>query len=84
MIQPPGFEDHADPSHVCFLKKALYGLKQAPRAKFDKFSGFLLEFGFNCSIEDPSLFVNHHNGNTLVLLLYVDNILLTSNSPKLF
>ena len=29
--QPPGFEDHQHPNHVCKLKKALYGLKQAPR-----------------------------------------------------
>ncbi|KAL5552189.1 hypothetical protein UlMin_002365 [Ulmus minor] len=32
MKQPPGFENHDFPGHVCKLKKALYGLKQAPRA----------------------------------------------------
>lgn len=84
MVQPPGFEDHTIPHHVCSLKKALYGLKQALRAWFDKFSHFLIEYGFVCSKADPSLFVYHHNGDTLVLLLYVDDILLTGSSPELF
>lgn len=84
MVQPPGFEDHAHPTHVCSLHKALYGLKQAPRAWFDKFSNFLIEYGFVCSKADPSLFVYRHNGDTLVLLLYVDDILLTGSNPALF
>lgn len=84
MFQPPGFEDLAYPNHICSLKKALYGLKQAPRAWFDKFSHFLLGFGFVCSKADSSLFIYHHNGDTLVLLLYVDDILLTGSNPTLF
>ena len=84
MIQPPGFEDRAKPNHVCSLKKALYGLKQALRAWFDKFSNYLLEYGFMCSKADPSLFVYHHKGDTLVMLLYVDDILLTGSNPSLF
>lgn len=84
MIQPPGFEDSVHPHHVCSPKKALYGLKQAPRAWFDKLSHFLLEFGFVCSKVDPSLFVYHYNEDTLVLLLYVDDILLTGSNPTLF
>jgi len=84
MVQPPGFEDVTKPTHVCSLKKALYGLKQAPRAWFDKFSNYLLEFGFVCSKADPSLFTYHHHGDTLVLLLYVDDILLTGSNPTLF
>lgn len=83
MKQPPGFEDPNKPNHVCRLTKALYGLKQAPRAWFDTFSSFLLEFGFQCSKADPSLFVHHHNKQTLVLLLYVDDILLTGNDEAL-
>lgn len=82
MIQPPGFEDASKPHHACSLRKALYGLKQAPRAWFDKFSRFLLDYGFVCSKADPSLFVYHHNGDTLVLLLYVDDILLTGSNAS--
>jgi len=56
MAQPAGFVDPDKPNHVCKLHKSLYGLKQSPRAWFDKFSTYLLEFGFHCSIPDPSLF----------------------------
>ena len=68
---------------MCKLKKALYGLKQAPRAWFDRFSIFLLKYGFFCSLVDPSLFIFHSNSDTLILLLYVDDILLTGSSVPL-
>lgn len=48
--QPAGFVDKANSDHVCLLHKSLYGLKQSLRAWFDKFSTYLLEFGFFCSI----------------------------------
>lgn len=71
------------PLYVCKLHKALYGLKQAPRAWFDRFSSFLLTHGFFCSLADPSLFILHSTHGTLVLLLYVDDMLLTSSNSKL-
>lgn len=83
MYQPEGFEDTDKPDHVCQLTKALYGLKQAPGAWFDTFSQFLIEFGFVCSKSDPSLFTYHHKKKTLVLLLYVDDILLTGSDSTL-
>lgn len=79
MRQPPGFEDKEFPDHVCLLHKAIYGLKQAPRAWFDKFSSFLLRFGFICSVKDPSLFIYYHGGVLIFLLLYVDDMILTGN-----
>lgn len=84
MTQPAGFVDPTRPNHVCKLDKAIYGLKQAPRAWFDKFSTFLLEYGFSCSKADPSLFMYHHDGMTMVLLLYVDDIILTGSDKDLF
>ena len=83
MFQPPGFVDPQKPNHVCRLTKALYGLKQAPMAWFDTFSNFLIDFGFTCSKSDPSLFTYHHQNQTLVLLLYVDDILLTGSCETL-
>ena len=81
--QPPSFVDEGRPDYVWRLKKAIYGLKQAPRAWFDKFSNFLLDFGFQCSFSDPSLFVYHHGTDVIYLLLYVDNMLLTGNNDTL-
>ena len=66
MKQPPGFEDPSKPDYVYKIKKAIYGLKQAPRAWFDKFSLFLLDFGFACSFPDPSLFVYHKGSDVSI------------------
>ncbi|XP_033143560.1 uncharacterized mitochondrial protein AtMg00810 [Brassica rapa] len=83
MKQPPGFEDPEKPDYVWRLKKAIYGLKQAPRAWFDKFSSFLLDFGFQCSFPDPSLFIFHHGSDVIYLLLYVDDMIITGNNDVL-
>lgn len=80
MIQPPGFEDPLYPTHVCKLNKALYGLKQAPRAWYDKLKSYLLELQFKRSDSDVSLFYRNQNGSMLLLLVYVDDILITGDS----
>lgn len=83
MHQPPGFVNPEKPTHVCKLNKAIYGLKQAPRAWFNRFSDFLLAFGFTCSIRDPSFFIYQRNGDVMLLLLYVDDIALTGSNKSL-
>ena len=83
MKQPAGFVKKALPNHVCLLHKSLYGLKQSPRAWFDKFSNFLLSFGFVCSFSDPSLFVCVKNSDVIMLLLNVDDMVITGDSSKL-
>uniref|UniRef100_A0A2N9H4G9 Reverse transcriptase Ty1/copia-type domain-containing protein n=1 Tax=Fagus sylvatica TaxID=28930 RepID=A0A2N9H4G9_FAGSY len=82
MCQPRGFEDPMFPNHVCKLHRSLYGLKQAPRAWFQRFSDYLEDLGFVGSRADYSLFTYHHNSITILLLIYVDGILLTSNSES--
>lgn len=80
--QPAGFVDKARPDHVYLLHKGIYGLKQAPRAWFDKFSSYLLEFGFVCCIKDPSLFLYSRNKYVIMLLLYVDDMVITGNNSE--
>jgi len=82
MKQPAGFVNKALPNHVCLLHKSLYGLKQSPRAWFDKFSNFLLSFGFVCSFSDPSLFVCVKNSDVIMLLLYVDDMVITGTAQS--
>ncbi|KAM1784958.1 hypothetical protein ACFX12_037917 [Malus domestica] len=84
MSQPPGFVSSSHPSnYVCKLQKSLYGLKQAPRAWNEKFTSFLPGLGFNASLSDPSLFVKKHPTGIVILLLYVDDIILTGSSSSL-
>jgi histone deacetylase 1/2 len=81
--QPPGFVDLAAPDHVCLLQKSLYGLKQAPRAWHQRFFGYIHQIGFTVSTSDPSLFVYKAGDGMAYLLLYVDDIILTSSSTAL-
>ena len=80
MHQPDGFEDLTSPNYVCRLCKALYGHRQAPRAWFEKLRIALLQWGFNNSQVDSSLFFIRKNNNILLLLVYVDDILITGDS----
>jgi hypothetical protein len=76
--QPEGFHV-GGPNTVCRLHKALYGLKQAPRAWYVTISSYLKAAGFTISNADPSLFIqNKEGGEAVYLLLYVDDILITS------
>lgn len=58
----------------------MYGLKQAPKAWYSTFSAFLLSQGFVNSKCDSSLFIYHTTSVITILLVYVDDILLTGNS----
>jgi hypothetical protein len=79
MTQPPGFIHPQFPNHICKLHKALYGLKQAPRAWFSRLSDRLLELGFFGSHSDPSLFICRTSQETTFVLIYIDDILITSS-----
>ena len=83
MTQHQGFVNPTYPTYVCKLHKALYGLKQAPRAWFQKLRIALLDYGFQSSRADTSLFIFHTASDILILLVYVDDILVTGSSPTL-
>jgi len=65
------------------FKKAIHGLQQAPHAWFHRFSSFLLSYAFFCSHANASMFIARTESHILVLLLYVDNIVLASNSDAM-
>jgi hypothetical protein len=81
MEQPPGFV--TDSNLVCRLKKSLYGLKQAPRAWYAKIDSFFLRLGFKWCESDHNLYVLHTNGDTLIVVVYVDDLLITGNNNDL-
>lgn len=79
MEQPPGFTSQQFPNHVCRLKKALYGLKQAPRAWYGKVAQYFIFCGFKVSNADSSLFVKLESKQQLLVLLYVDDMIVTGD-----
>lgn len=70
--------------HVCHLKKALYYLKQAPRAWYHELQQFLLSIDFINAKSDTSLFIYTHMHQSRYLLVYVDDLILTSNNDCAF
>jgi hypothetical protein len=78
MEQPPGFIHNS--SLVCRLKKSLYGLKQAPRAWYTKMDSFFLSKNFFRCKSDPNVYMLRTTDSLLILVLYVDDILITDNS----
>ena len=83
VCQPPGFEDPNFPDFVYLLLKALYGLKQAPRAWYDTLSQFLLENHFTRGTVDKTLFYRNVNGSSILVQIYVDDIIFGSTDEKL-
>ncbi|KAH9696661.1 retrovirus-related pol polyprotein from transposon RE2 [Citrus sinensis] len=80
MSQPTGFIDNTKPGYVCKLHKYLYGLKQAPRAWYDKLKSCLLQWGFTNTTSDTSLFLKRSHTSMILVLIYVDDILVTGPS----
>lgn len=64
-------------SRVCTLKKALYGLKQGPCTRYARIDEYLLGLGFTKSEENSNLYYVLVEGESLILVLYVDNIFFT-------
>lgn len=77
-MQPPPGYNHP-PNKVCKLRRALYGLKQAPRAWFAKFSTVIGDFGFTSSPYDSALFVRKTERGSILLFLYVDDMIITGD-----
>lgn len=82
MKQPSGFENQHAPSYVCKLDKALYGLKQAPWAWYSRLSHKMKALGFTPSKSDTTLFIYNKCNTHIFVLVYVDDISVTSSSDE--
>ncbi|WVZ58134.1 hypothetical protein U9M48_008437 [Paspalum notatum var. saurae] len=81
--QPLGFESARFPDRVYKLRKALYGLKQAPRAWYARLKSFLLKSGFVMGSVDKTLFLLSRGGDTLIVQMYIDDIIFGGSSHAL-
>ncbi|WVZ75275.1 hypothetical protein U9M48_023347 [Paspalum notatum var. saurae] len=81
--QPPGLESAKFLDRVYKLRKALYGLKQAPRAWFARLKSFLLMSGFVMGSVDKTLFLLSRGSDTLIVQIYVDDIIFGGSSHAL-
>ena len=77
-MQPPlGLS--VESNRVCHLWRALYSLKQAPRAWFAKFSSTISRLDYMASHYDSALFLCRTDKGTILLLLYMDDMIITGD-----
>ncbi|CAB1111435.1 unnamed protein product [Ectocarpus sp. CCAP 1310/34] len=82
VIPPKGFTCSQEQTKLVWRLKAwLYGLRLSPKSWNGTFHLFLLEIGFVPSTADPCLYTL--NGGEVILLVYVDDILLTGAKEEL-
>jgi hypothetical protein len=80
MRQPDGFVAPGQEELVCKLNKSLYGLKQAGRAWYHKIHHTLPELGFTALHADTCVYILRQSSVLIIIALYVDDLLLFSNS----
>ena len=80
MEQPPGFVAQGENGKVCLLRNSLYGLKQSPRAWFNRFCSVVRKFGLIQSKCDHSVFYQNSDAGLILLVVYVDDIVITGSN----
>ncbi|KAE8702231.1 Detected protein of unknown function [Hibiscus syriacus] len=82
MSLPEGFCSQGE-TRVCRLQKSLYGLKQASRQWNMKLTEVLLLAGYSQRKFDYSLFTKSQGSKVVIMLIYVDDLLITGNNNGL-
>ncbi|KAI4323953.1 hypothetical protein L6164_023534 [Bauhinia variegata] len=83
MKQPERFTTEDEEDLVCKLKKSLYGFKQATRQWYKKFDSFMVDHGYTKTSSDHCVFMKKFfNGEFIILLLYVDDMLIIGHDTK--
>jgi len=79
-VRPP--KPYCTPGKVWRLQKALYGLKQAPRCWKRKLDGVLADLGYSPTKKEPCVYIKQYRDQISIILSYVDDFLVASNSAK--
>jgi hypothetical protein len=82
MQEPPGYEGQGVDSVKC-LRKSLYGLKQAGCKWYDALVCALADLGFQVTQADPGVFYMRRDHHILILIIHVDDCIMTGSSKML-
>lgn len=80
--QPEGFVVPGEEHKVYKLKRALYGLRQAPRSWNIKLNQILRGLSFQRCSKEPSLYQKETQQELLIVVVYVDDLLVTGSSLR--
>jgi len=77
--QRNGYVDPTYPEKGCLLLHLLYGLKQAPKMWYAKLDDFLKFQGFDNIDPDACLYLLIDDGEIIIVLVYVEDLLLVAS-----
>jgi hypothetical protein len=77
-----GFVANGQENKVCKLLKSLYILKQAPKQWHEKFDNTLTSASFIVNEADKYVYYRHGGGESIILYLYVDDILIFGSNLR--
>ena len=83
MRQAPGFAETGKEHLVCKLKRSIYGLKQSPRQWNKVIDEFLRNEGFKVIDADCCIYMKNRDSKTIMVSLYVDDLMIASNCNTL-
>jgi hypothetical protein len=79
---PPGFGTAQTEGKVLRLHRSLYGLKQSPRAWFGRFRQAVTQMDYKQSNADHTLFYKRNHDKLTILIVYVDDIIITGDNDN--
>ncbi|GJT20222.1 zinc finger, CCHC-type containing protein [Tanacetum coccineum] len=82
VTQPEGYVNKNQIQKVFKLFKALYGLLQEPRAWNVRLDKIMKGLGFLKSSQDPTVYTRNSKGKTLIVGVYVDDLIITGSHTK--
>ncbi|KAH9288125.1 hypothetical protein KI387_032242, partial [Taxus chinensis] len=77
MTQPEGYVIPRKEMMVCRLIKSLYGLKQAPWEWYIKIDEHPISHRFERNPYDPNLYLKKQEGEIVIVVFYVDDLVIT-------
>ena len=64
------------------VKEIIVWDKKAPKAWYANIDGFVLSWNFVRCMSDPNVYLKLIHGSLMIIVLYVDNLLITGSSKK--
>lgn len=80
---PLGFESSGNNGKVYKLRKVLYGLRKAPRSWYNRIENYFTNEGFKKCYCEHTFFVKIEGESVMIISLYVDDLIYTSNSERM-
>lgn len=83
MHQSNGFILASNERLVCKFNKSIHRLKQSPKVWYERIDCILKDINMSKSNFDANLYYIHKDGNTIILMLYIDDLFINRSDTKI-